>query len=195
VFLGFLLAAAEESRHLEVPAAECAVGGALLEGGVELQHRQQRVLDRTAVSQSLTHPERLGERSHVGRHPEVALGAARLQGRGHAGRRDPLFEDRFALGLRGVSAQPVARARQLPGGVEVLRMRGEALLPEPLGPPGAREVVALRIQRIGVAVLRRHRRLDGGRQPWQPVVKRQRSTEAGEAPRWQGATTENTGSI
>jgi hypothetical protein len=29
----------------------------------------------------------------------------------------------------------------------------------------------------------------------QPVVKRQRRTEAGEAPRGQGATTENTGSI
>jgi Domain of unknown function (DUF3427) len=29
----------------------------------------------------------------------------------------------------------------------------------------------------------------------QPVVKLQRRTETGEAPRWQGATTENTGSI
>jgi hypothetical protein len=31
--------------------------------------------------------------------------------------------------------------------------------------------------------------------PKQPVVKRQRGTEGGEAPRGQGATTENTGSI
>jgi hypothetical protein len=30
---------------------------------------------------------------------------------------------------------------------------------------------------------------------WQPVVKLQRRTETGEAPRWQGATTENTGSM
>jgi len=29
----------------------------------------------------------------------------------------------------------------------------------------------------------------------QPVVKVWRRTETGEAPRWQGATTENTGSI
>jgi hypothetical protein len=30
---------------------------------------------------------------------------------------------------------------------------------------------------------------------WQPVVKCQRRTEGGEAPRGQGATSENTGSI
>jgi len=30
---------------------------------------------------------------------------------------------------------------------------------------------------------------------WQPVVKVQRRTEGGDAPGWQGATSENTGSI
>ena len=30
---------------------------------------------------------------------------------------------------------------------------------------------------------------------WQPVVQPPRRTETSEAPRWQGATTENTGSI
>jgi hypothetical protein len=31
--------------------------------------------------------------------------------------------------------------------------------------------------------------------PWQPVVQVPRRTETGEAPGWQGATSENTGSI
>ena len=34
-----------------------------------------------------------------------------------------------------------------------------------------------------------------GAEAQQPVVKVWRRTETGEAPRWQGATTENTGSI
>jgi hypothetical protein len=42
------------------------------------------------------------------------------------------------------------------------------------------------VQARGVVAMRR---------PWRPVVKVWRRTETGEAPRWQGATTENTGSI
>ena len=34
-----------------------------------------------------------------------------------------------------------------------------------------------------------------GREPWQPVVQVPRRTETNEAPRWQGAMTENAGSI
>jgi hypothetical protein len=39
------------------------------------------------------------------------------------------------------------------------------------------------------------RRMDGVAVPEQPVVKVRRCTEAGDAPGWQGATSENTGSI
>jgi hypothetical protein len=57
VFLGSLVAAAEESRHFEVPAAECAIGGALQEALIELQRHQERVLDLAAVLDPLPHSE------------------------------------------------------------------------------------------------------------------------------------------
>jgi len=44
-------------------------------------------------------------------------------------------------------------------------------------------------------IVRDERAFSPAAAPWQPVVKVWRRTETGEAPRWQGATTENTGSI
>src|SRR5262249_36267104 len=78
VFFRFLVAAAEQARHPEVPAAERAISGTLLKGGIDPQDRLQLVLDLAAILQSLAQPERFGEGAHVRRDPEMALGPLRL---------------------------------------------------------------------------------------------------------------------
>ena len=151
-----LVAAAEQSRHLEVPAAERAIGGSLLEGGIEPQHRFQLVLDVAAILQPLAQAERLGERAHVGGDPEVPLGLVRRDARS---RRAPaaMPASRYAFRdfLRRVRAEPVARARQLPRRLEVLRVLREPLGPDPFGLLRAGDVLALLVERIGIRRLRR----------------------------------------
>src|SRR5262249_60493631 len=97
-----LVAAAEESRDLEVPASERAVGGTLHECGIEPQHRLELLLHRLAVLQPLPEAVRFGERSHVRRQPEMSFGAIRLRRDRLASRVDALLEKAAALDVRRV---------------------------------------------------------------------------------------------
>jgi len=53
VFFRFLPAAAEERRHLEIPASERAIGRPLLKAGIDLQDGLERILDIAAVLETL----------------------------------------------------------------------------------------------------------------------------------------------
>src|SRR4029079_1007142 len=92
VFFGLLVAPAEQSRDLEVPPAERAVCRSLLIGRVAAQHRFDTVLDFPSILEPLPETERLRELTHVGRHPEVTLGAFGLERRGLASGLDAAFE-------------------------------------------------------------------------------------------------------
>ena len=69
-----LLAAAEESRHLEVPAAQRAIGGSLLKRRVEREHLLELVADVAAVFQAAADAVVLRVAAHVRGEPEVAVG-------------------------------------------------------------------------------------------------------------------------
>ncbi|HSL22889.1 MAG TPA: hypothetical protein VK886_15260 [Vicinamibacterales bacterium] len=97
VHLGFRPAAAEEPRHLEVPASDRAVGGPLLEGRIDLQDGFQLAFDLSAITQPHAEAVRLGQRAHVGGEPEVPLRPVRARPDGGAGRLEPLFERRAPL--------------------------------------------------------------------------------------------------
>ena len=64
-------------------------------------------------------------------------------------RLDAVFEKRAALRLGGVAAQPVVRARQLPGDLEVLRIPSQLGDPHRLRLPRARKVGPVGIEGIG----------------------------------------------
>src|SRR5262249_52021858 len=118
-------AAAEQTGDLVVPPPERAVGRSLLEGGVDSQDRLERFFDRLAVLEALAQSERLGERAHVRREPEMPLGTIGLDRDRLARRLDAPLEDRALLVFRRVAPEPVVGARQLPCGVERLRLPGE----------------------------------------------------------------------
>jgi hypothetical protein len=67
---------------------------------------------------------------------------------------DALLEDFLSIRIVRVAAEPVSRARELPGGFEIVRLLLQPLCPDPFRGPGAREVVAVRVQGIGVLPLR-----------------------------------------
>src|SRR5205823_13168715 len=121
VRLGFLVAAAEETRHLVVPPAQGAIGGTLKERGVEAQHGLEFVLYGAAISQTLAQSERLGQRAHARRDPEVSFGFVRSDRDGRASDCDAGFEYGLATRFCRVAAEPVARSGQLPRGLEVFR--------------------------------------------------------------------------
>ena len=56
----------------------------------------------------------------------------RRDGDGGASRGDPVLEVGLARLLVGVSAEPVAGARELPRGLEVFRIPGQPFGPDPL---------------------------------------------------------------
>ena len=89
----------EQTRHLEIPASQRAIRRSLLKRGIEAQHGVQLVLDWPAVLDALPETERFGERSHVGRHPEMSLGPIGLQRRSPASAVDALLEDLAPLSL------------------------------------------------------------------------------------------------
>jgi uncharacterized protein (DUF4415 family) len=111
VFLGLLAAAAEQARHLEVPAAEGAVGGAVLEGGVERSTRLEGLLDRAAVLDALRRPNDSASAPMLAasqKCPSGRSGCARDGGAGGVDARPRAR--RLALGLR-VRACPASSAR------------------------------------------------------------------------------------
>ena len=84
-----------------------------------------------AVLEALPQAERLGERAHVGRDPEVALGTIGFE-RGR-GLRRPRCRPREAASrsaVRRVPAEPVARPRQLPRRLEIPRRPAQPVLPD-----------------------------------------------------------------
>src|SRR6476646_11484665 len=102
-----LLAAAEQARHLVVPASERTVGGAIQVSGIETQDRLELVSDRRAVSDPLPQTERFGERAHVCRDPEMSLWPVRVQADRLPARVDALLVGRAALPLRNVATEPI----------------------------------------------------------------------------------------
>src|SRR5713101_570060 len=97
---GELRAAAEQARHLEVPASQRAVGGAVEKPRVQTEDRVELRLDRFSVFESLPKTERFGKRAHVGRDPEVSFRPVRLYGDGLSPGLDAVLEKRapFAVG-------------------------------------------------------------------------------------------------
>jgi hypothetical protein len=81
----------------------------------------------------------------------MALRAFRLKRHRGARGLDAALEKRFAIAFRGVPAEPVPRPRQLPGRLVVLRVLLEACLPDGGGLARAGDVLALGVERIGVA--------------------------------------------
>ncbi len=148
VIFSLLAPAAEQPWHPEVPTAQRAVGGAVQERRVEAQHGFQFFFDRLAILQAL-HAERLGERAHVRREPEVPFGTIRLRRHRLAPGVDPLFERRAPLALRHVAAEPVIGARELPRRAEILRIGAQRSGPDLGGAPRAGQVRAVRVQRVG----------------------------------------------
>ena len=59
---------------LEIPAAQRTVCGPVLKARVEAEDGFERVLDRPSVTKADFGSVGFGERTHVRRHPEVALG-------------------------------------------------------------------------------------------------------------------------
>ena len=137
MLFGLLLAAAEESRHLEIPPAERAIGRSLLERRVEPQHRQQLVPDVAAILEALAQAERFGERAHVGGDPEVSFGPVRLERRPPCVPRRCLARAAPCARLPARARRASTRARELPRGLEVLRVLLEAAPPR-WPPPAAR---------------------------------------------------------
>ena len=68
------LAAAEQARHPVIPPTQRAIRRALLPRRVDREDTLERVLDPSAILQTLQRAERLGERSHICREPEVPVG-------------------------------------------------------------------------------------------------------------------------
>jgi hypothetical protein len=141
-------AAAEQARHLEVPASERAVGGALLECRIDLQHGLELVADLPAILEPRAQPERFGERAHVGGDPEVTLGTPRLERDGRFAGLDARLENGPPLVLRGVAADPVVGARELPGGVEVPGIAGEVRGPDVRRAARAGQICTVGVQRV-----------------------------------------------
>jgi hypothetical protein len=142
-------AAAKEPRHLEIPAAERAVGGALLKRRIQAQHRLERVLDRLAVLEPLPDAERFGKGAHVGGEPEVPFGTVRLKRGRLAAGVDAALEKSPALRLGRVPTQPIVGASELPGRVETSRIRGQHCGPEVGRAARARQAGAIGIDRVG----------------------------------------------
>ena len=65
-----------------------------------------------------------------------------------AARVDALLVNRAALAIRHVPAEPVVRARQLPGRVEVSRVGGERGGPEIRGAARTGQLAAIRVERV-----------------------------------------------
>src|SRR5215210_6207285 len=101
-----LLAAAEESRDLQVPPAQRPIGRALLKCRIELQHRHELVANVAAVFQPLPQAERLRERTHIRSDPEMPFRAVRLTRYRYASCGDARFEKRLALVRGAVASQP-----------------------------------------------------------------------------------------
>ena len=104
---GLLVAAAEEPGYLEIPSAQRAVGGALLERGIEPEHRFERLPNRLPVFDALAHAERLGQPAHVRGQPEVPRGSSRVDADGYARRLDARLQIGPASARGPVRAQPI----------------------------------------------------------------------------------------
>ena len=157
VLFRFLLAAAEQPRHLEVPAAERAVGRSLLKRRIELQHLLERVLDRrrdTSAPAACRTTRRARPCSRPSRSsPSGAFGLERARPVRPAS--TPRSSAGAAPGLGVVAAEPVVGARQLPRRLEIARVGREPRAPR-WRPPAARlaSVGALAVERVGIARLR-----------------------------------------
>ena len=152
VLFRLLEIAAEESWHLVVPAAERPVGRSIEKGGIESTGGLERFADRRAVLDALAQTVRIGQRAHVCGHPEVSVRGAGARRRRRPAGRDALLEDALLLVRRRwtVGAQPVAHAGELRRRLEVGRIGGEAIGPDPLGGSRALGPFAIAIQRVGI---------------------------------------------
>ena len=145
VLVGLRAAAAEEPGNEVVPPSERRDGRRLLPPCIDHFHAFERALNPGAVIQSLGQAERLSQLAHVRGEPVVAFRPVGPQPSRRLARRDPAFERRPALALRGVTADPVGRARQLPRSLEVRR---GARAPNLHGTLRGGQVLALSIQLI-----------------------------------------------
>ena len=141
----------EQAGDLVVPPAERPVRRSLLECRIQPQRRHQLVADFAAVLEALAKAERLRQATHVGGNPEVTLGTIRFQRHRGAPRSNAAFEEGTPFFVGRVTAKPVIRARQPGGGFEVLRVLAQARFPDLCRPLRAREVGAVRIERVGIA--------------------------------------------
>ena len=113
-----LFAAAEQPGHFEVPAAQRAIGRALLKRRVEPEHRLELVLDGFSIPEPRAKTKGLGEGPHVGGNPEVAFRASWRDRGCLATGVDAVFEQRSPFRLRRMAAQPVVGTSELPGRLE-----------------------------------------------------------------------------
>ena len=108
VLLRFLVAAAEQPGHLEIPAAERAIGGALLKRGIELQHGLERFADRLAVFEPCRMPNDSASAPMLAASQKWPFGSFGLERRRRARGGHAAFERRAARRFGAVRAQPVA---------------------------------------------------------------------------------------
>src|SRR5262245_27108715 len=104
-------AATKESRHLEVPASQASIRRPLLKSRLETEDRFEFVLDRPAVSETGSKAGRFGQRSHVGRHPEVTFGSRRRQFDGTLGGLHSALVLVLPVVCASVPSEPVTRSR------------------------------------------------------------------------------------
>src|SRR3954447_6880973 len=150
VLFGFGVASAEQAWNLVVPPAERAIRGSLLERGIQSQGRHQLVANFPAILDALSQAVGFGEAAHVGGNPEMSLGTIGLESHRSTPRRNPAFEEGTPFFVGGVAAQPVVRARQLGGGIEVFRILAQARFPDLGRLLRTREVGAVGIERVGI---------------------------------------------
>src|SRR4029450_13665733 len=73
-----LLVASQPARHLEIPAAQRAIGRTLQKRRIETKNRLELLFDGFAVLEPGPTSKGFGNRSHVGSHPEMPFGPVRL---------------------------------------------------------------------------------------------------------------------
>src|SRR5215510_13958028 len=133
MLLGFLIAAAEQSRDLHVPPAERVLGQALFPSRIDRDDAFEFLSDSRTILQALPHAERLSERAHVGGQPEMRLRPIGRKLSGGFASPEATLESSTSFCFRTVRPQPVADPRQLPS---CLVIGGRVRFPQIRGAPG-----------------------------------------------------------
>ena len=84
----------------------------------------------------------------------MTIGFSRRDAHGCVPRLDPRLEHCFPIFFGDVSAEPITRARELPRGLEIVRVLFQTIRPDLFGALRARERLAGAIERVGIVALK-----------------------------------------